>query len=129
MNFVNRARAALAQEVAAVVADGDDELRGIAHFRQQAIAAEVDHEFLRVGGEAEGHAEFLHEHGRVCGAVGEVDVDVLDAELFEELGKIEGVARADFRFERFAVIAQMALDHVAERLPGAVGFGLLLQRF
>ena len=54
INAVNSGvRAALAEQVAAVIRFGRNELRGSADFPQQVIIAEVLHEILSVRGDAE----------------------------------------------------------------------------
>lgn len=84
------------------------------HFTEECLAAEVEHEVLGVSGEAEGDAEFFEEEGAVGGAIGEVDVDVLDAELAELLRHVVGVAGAGEGFVAGAVGFVVAADGGAE---------------
>ena len=115
----------LEEEVAAVVADGGGEGRGAHHFAEEVVVAEIDHEVLGVGGEAEGEADLVQEECGVGGAVGEMDVEMGDVAALEFAGEMPGVAGADEGFEGGAVALEVLAGEVGHGEPKrVVGRGL-----
>ena len=119
-------RALLDEQAAAEITHGDHELRFARHLGQQLIAAQIEHEVLRVGGEAEGKAQLLQEERGVRGAVGKVDMHMLHAEAAEQAGEIPGIARPHGRFVTGAVALAVIVDEGTElRLEiGMLGAGI-----
>ena len=113
-------RAAVGKLAARVVAGRDDEGRFPGHFAQQFRRAQVDHEVLRLRGERKTQpGERLEKEGAVGGLVGEVNMDVINPELREDLGKVEGVAAA---FGGFVAPAEARCEFVHHGCgPAAVG--------
>src|SRR5262249_50000736 len=89
VNFRSRIGAALAQQVAAVIGFGRNELRGSANLPQQVIIAEVLHEILSVCRYAEWNPRNLfQEHRGVRRSIREVHMNMIHAAALEMIGKV-----------------------------------------
>ncbi len=100
MNLARRIRAARRHQAAAVFRLDRDKFRCVTDLAQQVVIAEIGHEILAVRRDAErdvGH-RFQEKRG-VRGAVGEVNMKMLDLMALEEFREIAGVARPRWRFD------------------------------
>ena len=80
MNLRRRFRAALLDQSTAVVGLDRDKFRRVANFAEQIVLREVGHEILAMRGDAEWNAaQRFEKDRRVRGAIGEMNVNVLDA--------------------------------------------------
>ena len=118
MNFAFRIWAARLHESAAVFRFHRHEFRFVTDFAKQVVVPQIGHEVLAVRGHAErktGHR--FQEQGGVRGAVGEMDVKMIDRVPAEKLGEITRVPGPRRRLHRRAVFPLVRFD---QRLGPAI---------
>src|SRR3982074_1202512 len=118
INFRRRVRTSFGQQLTAVVCFHGDERGRRADLGEKLIVPEIDHEILSMGGDAKGDSRNLFQKQRGGGgAIGEVQVKMIDARLRKELREIEGVACALGRFVAPAVFFFVTIDKCARPFP------------
>ena len=118
VDFARRIRTPRLHQVAAVFRFHRHEFRFVADFAEQIVVPKIGHEILAVRGYAErktGHR--LQEQGGVRGAIGEMDMKMIDRVPAEKLGEITRVPRPRRRLHHRAVFPFVRFD---QRLRPAV---------
>ena len=98
-------------KAAAVFRFHRDKFRFVADFAQQIVVAEIGHEILAVRGDAERNVRHRFQKQRgVRGAIGEMDMKMIDRVPPEKLREIAGVPGPRGRFHGRAVFPFVRFD-------------------
>ena len=119
VNFGSGTRTALAKKLAAVIGLGRDELGRSADLAKKIVAAQVLHEILTMCRDAERNAgNFLQKNCGMRRAIGKMHMHMIDPVAREEVGEIEGVARALLCLYSWPISFIVSFDQIPRPAPG-----------
>src|SRR5205807_9877111 len=122
-NLAARFRTTRRQQITAKIGFGADKFCAGAEFAQQFVIAEIAHEILTMRRHAERNsADCFHEHGSVCGAIGEMDMKMGYPLALEKLDKKKRVPRPQRRLVFGAIFFFMLRYQRARPATGTFRF-------